>query len=630
MSSRIATRACFSSVVLCLGLLTTAEPGHAAGTLYAVIHDGGASSERLVSVNPATAGLTSLGSGVAGCCGVGSASTIDTAGNVFFWIGTTTADSSTPRLFRFDTVTGNDLSSGGVALSTANSYNFIEWDSSTSTLYGFMRPAASQEQLVTINPTTGALTNVGSAITTCCSIQSASSALGNGQLYFTGALTTDGVTVVRLFSINLTTGAVTNSPTLVSTNSYTHLAFDPDNSTLYAMVRDTTAGAESVASINPSTGALTTIGSATASCCSTSGTAAYDSGSNIIYFTGGFTSDVNPRLMAFSTATGANVSSPSWPTGNNYNFLELDLVPPVPPDLAIIKSDGVTSVLAGGSVTYTITASHVSGDPATGASVVDTFPAACASVSWTCSGASGGTCAAAGSGNINDSVNLPAGGSVTYLATCTLSPAASGTLTNTASVNAPAGQTDPVPGNNSATDSDTILTPPSVAGTKTVTGTFSEGGAVTYVVTLTNTGTTAQGDNPGNELTDTLPADLTLVGAAASSGTTATAANTVTWNGAIAGGGSVTITIQATIHAGTLGHTVSNQGTIAFDGNGDGTNEATALTDDPSLAGGADPTSFVVAPRSVVEIPTLGPAGLALLCLALSSLAWVALRRRAA
>ena len=83
--------------------------------------------------------------------------------------------------------------------------------------------------------------------------------------------------------------------------------------------------------------------------------------------------------------------------------------------------------------------------------MADTFPASL-TCTWTCVGAGGGTCTASGSGNINDTVNLPAGGSVTYTASCTISAAATGTLINTATVTAPAGVTDPTPGNNSATD----------------------------------------------------------------------------------------------------------------------------------------------------------------------------------
>ena len=96
-------------------------------------------------------------------------------------------------------------------------------------------------------------------------------------------------------------------------------------------------------------------------------------------------------------------------------------------------------------MTYTITASNAGPSNATGATVADTFPASL-TCTWTCVGAGGGTCTAAGAGNINDSVNLPAGGSVTYTASCTISAAATGSLVNTATVTAPGGVTDPHPG----------------------------------------------------------------------------------------------------------------------------------------------------------------------------------------
>ena len=137
----------------------------------------------------------------------------------------------------------------------------------------------------------------------------------------------------------------------------------------------------------------------------------------------------------------------------------------------------------------------------------------------------------------------------------------------------------------------------SVTGTKTVAGILASGTSVTYTVVLTNGGLSAQADNPGNEFTDVLPSTLTLVSAAASSGTAVAtvASNTVTWNGGIAAGGSVTITITATINTTTLpGTVVTNQGSIAFDSDGNGSNESATTTDDPAVAGTNDPTSFTV------------------------------------
>lgn len=125
-------------------------------------------------------------------------------------------------------------------------------------------------------------------------------------------------------------------------------------------------------------------------------------------------------------------------------------------DLAITKTDGVATATPGGSVTYTITASNAGPDPVTGATVADTLPAVLSSASWTCASAGGGTCTASGSGNINDSVNLPVGASVTYTLSANVAANATGTLSNTATIAAPGGVTDPTPANNSATDSDTV------------------------------------------------------------------------------------------------------------------------------------------------------------------------------
>ncbi len=117
-----------------------------------------------------------------------------------------------------------------------------------------------------------------------------------------------------------------------------------------------------------------------------------------------------------------------------------------------------------------------------------TFPAAL-TATWTCVGAGGGTCTASGSGNINDAVNLPVGGSVTYTVTATISAAATGSLSNTATVTPPAGVTDPSPANNSATDTDTLTPQADLAITKTdgVT-TATPGGSVTYTITASNAG----------------------------------------------------------------------------------------------------------------------------------------------
>jgi uncharacterized repeat protein (TIGR01451 family) len=169
-----------------------------------------------------------------------------------------------------------------------------------------------------------------------------------------------------------------------------------------------------------------------------------------------------------------------------------------------------------------------------------------------------------------------------------------------------------------------------VSGTKSASGTFGAGSTVTYTVVLTNSGPSTQTDNPGNEFDDVLPPELTLVSATATSGTAVATVgtNTVTWNGSIGPGQSVTITIQALIEAVPPGTTISNQGTIHYDANGDGTNESSAVTDDSAQTGGANPTIFVVgAPAVASDVPALDGFGLAALSLLLAAVAVLVLRR---
>ena len=124
-------------------------------------------------------------------------------------------------------------------------------------------------------------------------------------------------------------------------------------------------------------------------------------------------------------------------------------------DLSITKTDGVTTYNPGGSTTYTIVASNAGIDAITGATVTDNFPAAITSAAWTAAYAGGASGPASGAGNINATVNLPVGGTATFTAVCTISAAATGSLSNTATIASPTLGVDPVPGNNSATDTDT-------------------------------------------------------------------------------------------------------------------------------------------------------------------------------
>jgi uncharacterized repeat protein (TIGR01451 family) len=288
-----------------------------------------------------------------------------------------------------------------------------------------------------------------------------------------------------------------------------------------------------------------------------------------------------------NTATVAAPGGVTDPTPGNNSATDSDTLG-AQADLAITKTDGVTTATAGGSVTYTITASNAGPSNATGATVADTFPASL-TAAWTCVGAGGGTCTASGSGNINDTVNLPSGGSVTYTASATISAAATGTLSNTATVAAPGGVTDPTPGNNSATDSDTLGASADLSITKTDGATTATaGGSVTYTITASNAGPS---NATGATVADTFPASLTAtwtcVGAG---GGTCTASGSGNINDTVnlPSGGSVTYTASATISGAATG-TLSNTATVAAPGGvTDPTPGNNSATDSDALGAQAD------------------------------------------
>lgn len=295
--------------------------------------------------------------------------------------------------------------------------------------------------------------------------------------------------------------------------------------------------------------------------------------------------------------------------------------------LTLAITDTPDPVTAGFDVTYTVTVSATFSD---GMNAVlslpmppgTTFQSLVAPGGWSCTAPAVG---AAGTASCS-AATLAAGNTVFDLTVHVPTSAVAGsTVTDTASFAVDTNGRVVVA---SDTEGTLVAAPTVLSATKTATGQLVPNGTVTYTIVLSNAGPGAQGDNPGNELTDVLPPELTLVSASATSGTAVAtvATNTVTWNGSIAAGGSVTITIQATIATGLPSPTtISNQASFSYDANGDGVNESSGVSDDPGAAGSGDPTDIVLA--SVIDIPTLDVLGLALLSALLAVAAAWRLRR---
>src|SRR6185369_739473 len=133
---------------------------------------------------------------------------------------------------------------------------------------------------------------------------------------------------------------------------------------------------------------------------------------------------VQASLAMLATGTLSNTATVTVPAGftdptpGNNTATDTDTVVAANADLSITKSDGNASVSAGGMTTYTIVASNPGPSSLTGVTVTDTFPPAITSVSWSCTATGGSSCGAgsAGSGDLAQSVDIAAGGSVTYSA----------------------------------------------------------------------------------------------------------------------------------------------------------------------------------------------------------------------
>src|SRR5439155_676927 len=193
-------------------------------------------------------------------------------------------------------------------------------------------------------------------------------------------------------------------------------------------------------------------------------------------------------------------------TGNNTASDDDSLTPRA--DLQVTKVDhkggssttsSAGTVVPGAGLVYTVTVSNSGPSNAVGATVADTFPANYGSPIWTATGSSGTSFSATGSGNIADTVTIPAGGSVTYTVSGTVSSAATGTLSNTATTADPSGTTDPTPANNSATDSDSLTPQADLYVTKTAPTSVLINDNLDYTITVKNNGPS---NNAGFTLTD--------------------------------------------------------------------------------------------------------------------------------
>ena len=228
----------------------------------------------------------------------------------------------------------------------------------------------------------------------------------------------------------------------------------------------------------------------------------------------------------------------------------------------ISKTDGITSITAGNSTTYSVVITNTTGAVLSNAIFRDPAVANLTVNSLNCSAAGGATCpasytAATMQGGGITIPSMPVNSSVTFTIGATVSAAApAGTITNTSFVIV-SGET------NSFSDINNVITK-FVVGKSFLPASISAGGTSVLTVTLQNTNLVSA---TSVSFTDTYPANLlntATPGLTNTCGGTATAAANGTSlslsNGTISAGGSCTITVSVTSAVG--GAYINSTGTV--------------------------------------------------------------------
>ncbi len=310
---------------------------------------------------------------------------------------------------------------------------------------------------------------------------------------------------------------------------------------------------------------------------------------------------VNPTTPG-TVSNSASVATPGEIiTDNNNSPAVTNTVAPPSADLGIAKTDNQTSTSPGSPITYTVTVTNNGPSTVNSVTVTEAVPASIVAPTFTPSQGSYDSATGAWTG-----LTLASGQSVTLTVSGTVAANATGTLTNTARVQPPAGVIDSNPANDTATDT-TALTPSAdlgIAKTDNQTST-SPGSPITYTVTVTNNGPSTVNSVT---VTEAVPASIVAPTFTPSQGSYDSA--TGAWTGlTLASGQSVTLTVSGTVAAnatGTLTNTARVQPPAGVtdsnpvnDAATDTTEIAPAASADLNIAKTANQTS--VAPGSPIS-----------------------------
>ena len=362
---------------------------------------------------------------------------------------------------------------------------------------------------------------------------------------------------------------------------------------------DTLPGTMTFVSINQNSGpAFSCSGGATTTCSILSLTA----GTTATFTLTGHIPPATPSGTVFTNTATVTTTTNDQNPDNNSSQTVLTVVTS---DLAIVKT-GPPAAVSGGTITWTITATNNGPDAQPAATWNDSLPAGTTFLSLSQDTGPSAVCSDPGAGNAG-SVNcsfptLASGASAQFTLMATISPALTGSLSNTATISGT--NADPVPGNNSSTAVTTVTASADLSVNKTGPATANAGTNITYSITLTNNGPS----NAANvSLNDAVPANTTFVSESQTTGPTFSCTTpalggtgTVTCTIASLTPGSSTFSITVHINPGATGAVISNTAntTSTTTDSNPGNNTSTALT---TATGSADLSIVKTAPAAATN-----------------------------
>jgi uncharacterized repeat protein (TIGR01451 family) len=292
------------------------------------------------------------------------------------------------------------------------------------------------------------------------------------------------------------------------------------------------------------------------------------------------------------TATAGSVTRDSNPSDNSA-IVNIAVASATEADLSMANSGSPNPVTAGGNITYTQTVTNLG--PATAGSatantitLTETLPAGTTAVSL--AGPTGWTCTLATLKCTNNAgTTLASGASAVFTFVVTVgSGVASGTISDTVSVTETT-PTDPNAGNNTAVATVGVGNSANLGVTNAASPVPVAATAnVTYTQVVTNSGPSVA---TSVTLTDTLPANTTLVSLTGPGGTWICTAATGTCTDASFAPGTATFTYVVTVNAGTAAGTAINS-----------TATVTSATTDPNSANNSATATDVVAAAGQADL----------------------------